>query len=374
MNKKEIREIRRRVSPERTNIEHIYGCYINSQHEIIAKIDESLGLLEKEEQEKYIAILKKSLSGTQGKNLHDLSFSTKQVREGDEHKLLAALRDTGLKDRALREKFFECVAEHLDMGDSNYLVLLAFDSYDVPHFNKDGEELEDSTDVFRYILCSVCPVKSEKSVLHFSKDENRFRNLSLAQTVAAPELGFMFPAFDRRSANIYDVLFYTRDTKGMHGDFIDALFKTPVPLSASQQHDAFGGALKESLGDSCSFALMQTMHSELRQRVLVHKESKDPEPLTVTVQEVADILENSGIDEQTRESFTGACEKRFGKFGTLSPENIIKSGKFEISTETAKIKLDPDFSSLVQTRVIDGKRYILIPADGVLEVNGIEAE
>ena len=372
MNKKELAEIRRRVRPDRTNIQHIYGCYVNTQKEIIARIDESMGLLSTEEQEKYISLLKKSLSGSLGKNLMDLSFSTKQVMDSDEHRLLSALRKTELKDPELLEEFYKCVTENLEMDESNYLVLIAFDVYDVPQYGKNGEKDDQTRDLFRYLICAVCPVKTGKPVLSFSNEESRFHNLSMAQVVSQPEIGFMFPAFDDRSANIYNALFYTRNTKGMHSDFIDAVFKTEVPLSAGQQKEAFGSALKGSLEKDCSLEVVQSVHEQLREKIELHKESKNPEQLTVSPEEMAEILEKSGVDENKRRDFVSGCRELMGEKAELKPENIINSKKFEISTESVKIKIDPDFSSLVRTEMIDGRKYILIPAEGAVEVNGID--
>ena len=371
MNKKEVAEIRRRVNPDKSNIQHIYGCYVNSQKEIISKFDESLGLLERTEQEKYISLLKKALSGSLGKNLVDLSFTTRQVTDGDEHKLLSALRKSELKDDELLDRFYNCVVQSLDMGDLNYLILIAFDSYDVPHFGKSGE-LEESTDVFRYILCSICPVKTGKPLLHYSPDDERFESLSLAQIVSSPEVGFMFPTFDDRSTNIYDALFYTRDTKGIHEDLINAIFKTEVPMPARQQKEAFGNVIRETLSNDCRFNVVQAVHEELKERIELHKESKDPEPLTVTYDDLADILEKNGMDADRKDSFISGCKERFGEDKDLSPDNIIDSRKFEICTESVKINVDPAYSSFIKTQVIDGRKYILIPADSGVEVNGIE--
>ena len=161
MNQKELNEIRRRIKPERNSISHIYGCYVNSKREIISYIDESMGLLSKEEVERYLALMKKTLSGSLGRNLIDLSFATRQVVDSDEHRLLSALRKTELKDAVLREEFFRCIIDSVDMGEDNYLILMAFDAYDVPHRSKDGEMQADASDtVFNYIVCAVCPVKS----------------------------------------------------------------------------------------------------------------------------------------------------------------------------------------------------------------------
>ena len=43
MNKKEISELRRRFSPDKNAIGHIYGCYVNTKKEIIAYLDEDTG-------------------------------------------------------------------------------------------------------------------------------------------------------------------------------------------------------------------------------------------------------------------------------------------------------------------------------------------
>ena len=55
-------------------------------------------MLPQEEAEQYFALLKKSLSGRLGKHLIDLVFSTQQVVDSEEHKLLMALRESGLQD------------------------------------------------------------------------------------------------------------------------------------------------------------------------------------------------------------------------------------------------------------------------------------
>ena len=119
MNQKELGEIRRRIRPEHNAIHHFYGCYVNTNKEIVSSFDESLGLLTQEETEKYFSLLKKTLSGALGKNLLDISFATKQVMDSEEHRLLTALRKSELADAALREEFYRCIIDHVDMEDQN---------------------------------------------------------------------------------------------------------------------------------------------------------------------------------------------------------------------------------------------------------------
>ena len=371
MNQKEVSELRRRFRLERSAISKIYGCYVNgSSREIVSYIDESLGLLPQEDAEKYLALLKKALSGKLGKNLVDVVFSTEQVMHSEEHKLLMDLRASALKDRELRQTFYQKIIESLDMEESNYLILLAYDAYDVPHRNKDDEVDADASDeVFSYFVSSICPVKTQKPELGFFPGDNEFHSFS-GQVVAAPELGFLFPAFDDRAANIYNTLFYTRKADALHQEVIDGLFHTTPPMCAAEQKEAFQSALTESLSDACSLELVQTIYDRFREKIDAHKESRDPEPLSVTANDVAAILQDSGIEEDKTSAFLQQCSDRFGEHSVLMPSNLIEHSHFEVKTSDATIAVAPERSYMLEVRVIDGKRYLMIPADEDVEING----
>ena len=168
MNQKEISELKRRFRLGKNAIGRIYGCYVNSQKEIVSYLDEPLDRMPEEEAEKYLALLKKALSGALGRNLIDIVFSTQQVADSDEHRRLMALRDSGLKDGEVRQEFYQTVIDALDMGESNYLILLAHDAYDVPHRGRDDEMQADAGDeVFSCIVCCICPVKHGKLELGY---------------------------------------------------------------------------------------------------------------------------------------------------------------------------------------------------------------
>ena len=191
MNEKEIAEIRRRFRPDKTNISKIRGCYVNESHEIISEFYESLGLLAPEQTEDILSRLKKTLSGTVGKNLVDMEFSTQQVLESEEHKLLSTLRKTSLSDDATVKEFYEKVRTSLTI-EGAYLILLASDTYDVPSYSKDGEEKEDSTVMFSYFVCAICPVKLTKPALGYHAHENKFCNIRSDWSVNAFYHIFLF--------------------------------------------------------------------------------------------------------------------------------------------------------------------------------------
>ena len=337
-------------------------------------IDMSVGLMPEEEAEMYIKLLKKSISGTLGRNLLDIEFSTSQVSGSEEHGLLMKLRDSELKDEAARESFYTKIIESVDIGDKSYVILLASDTYDVPFRGGDGEVWSEGSDeVFRYFICGVYPVKDASMALRYFADEKEFRSTSTGHIVAAPEIGFMFPAFDERTANIYNALYYTKDVNDIHSDFVDAVFNIEKkPMSAGAQRGAFGMALCEALETDCSFDVVQAVHEQIREKLAIHKESKEPELPEMYIDDVEDILRSSGVDKEKTEAFHRECEKQFGDGAVLNPGNVIESRKFEITTPEIKISVNPEFSYMVETRIIDGRKYILIPAGEGVEVNGLD--
>ena len=370
MNQKEINELRRRWKPDKNAVSRICGCFVNSNHEIIADLDESLGMMPQEEAEKYLTLLKKALSGTLGKNLIDIVFSTQQVMESEEHKLLMDLCATGMRDNQIRQAFYQKVIQSLDMGDSSYLLLLANDSYDVPRRNRDVLRTEDSDEVFSYILCAVCPVKTGKMELGYYSGDNEF-HCAASQTVAAPELGFLFPAFDDRSANIYNALFYSRKAGELHQEFIDAIFHTDLPMSAAEQREAFESALSEALGGSCSLEIIRAIHEQLAARIEAHQEEKNPEPLTVSPNEISKVLLDCGVPEEQAEAFQVACGEKFGIGAVLNPVNLIDAKKVELKTEKMSLSIDPEYSHLIEAKVIDGQKVLVVPVEDHLEFNGV---
>ena len=371
MNMKEIGEIRRRVRRDRSNMTEIYGCYVNNNKEIISEFRQSTGMMSENEADKYFGLLKKVLSGSVGKNLIDITFRTSQVADSPEHKLLMDLRGSELKDEELRYTFYRKVMESVSLED-NYLILLGLDKYDVPFKSGEGKaDADRSEEQYTYFLCGVCPVKQTQPKLHYVPEERAFHDGGITNVVSAPELGFLFPAFDDRSTNIYNALYYTRSPKESHEAFVDTMFHAPIPKPAFEQKKAFEALLTTSLGEECSMDVVQSVHEELCQRIELHKESRVPDPLLVSKDEVKEVLSTCGVSEPHIAKFSVDFDSAFGFEAELHPKNIIDNKRIEIKTPDVSIKVAPDRSDLIETRVIGGVKYILINAEENVEVNGV---
>lgn len=371
MNDKEISEIRRHLRRDRSNMTAIFGCYVNDNKEIISEFRQSTGIMPENEGDKYFALLRRTLSGAIGKNLIDITFKTSQVADSPEHKLLMGLRESKLEDEELRGELFRKIIESVTL-EGNYLILAGCDSYDVPFKSKDDSTQHDqSEEVYTYILCTICPVKQTKANLHYVPEEKLFHDGAMNQMVSAPALGFLFPAFDDRSTNIYNALYYTHDTKASQDALIEALFNTPVPQPAAEQKKTFEALLTTSLGEECSLDVVQTVHDQLCQRIELHKESKVPEPLMISKEDVKEVLTSCGVSEEHLAKFSVDYDEAFGFEADLHPKNIIDNKHFELKTPDVVIKVDPARSDLIETRIIGGVKYILVCADENVEVNGV---
>ena len=356
---------------DRSNMTAIYGCYVNGQKEIVSEFKQSTGIMPENEAEKYFGLLKRTLSGSVGKNLIDIRFKTSQVADSPEHKLLMDLRKTELKDENLRAELYTKIIQTVNFDDG-FLILIGCDSYDVPFKSSDDEtQAEASNETYTYLLCAVCPVKQTKPNLRYVAENKEFHDGGIAQVPAAPEVGFLFPAFDNRATNIYNALFYTHSPKQNYEELANALFCVQVPQPAAEQKKSFEALLGASLKEECSLEVVQTVHEQLCQSIEMHKESRVAEPLLISKEQVKQSLTECGVSEKNIAKFSVEYDEVFGFEAQLHPKNIINNKRFEIKTPDVSIQVAPERADLIETRIIGGVKYILICADENVEVNGV---
>ena len=369
MIERELREIKRRFRPERSNIAKIVGCFVNENKQIIYRINQPVEFSDSVISERLLTTMKKTLSGSLGTNLTNIDFSTKQVLESEKHKLLMKLRETHLSDSEALESLYSLIIESLSI-EGNYVILLANDIYDVFEYGKEGEKGE-SNEVFSYLVCAVCPVKNLPEALTFKESDCLFHAMSISGILSSPELGFMFPTFDDRKTNIYGALYYTKSLAENYPDFARNVLEYEAKMPPKAQKAAFDSCVSDALSEECSYEVIRSVHTQISELIEQHKQSKDPEPLTITKATVKTVLENCGVAEEKLEKLDTALDESFGKNAEISPKNIISPRKFELATPDVKIKVDPEHRDLVSTQVINNVKYVMIRVEGEVEVNGI---
>lgn len=370
MNEKEIAEIRRRFNPQKTNIISVHGCFVNEKREITAEFSQLLANLTPDETESLLALLKKLLSGGIDRNLLDIEFSNEQVLGGAEHKRLLKLRDSSLNDETELKRLFTDIISTVKT-EGSFLILAAADSYDVFTYTEDGKKSEDSTELFKYFVCGVFPLKLTKPQLSFTAFDSAFKNIAANSVICAPEVGFMFPAFDDRAANIYNTVFYTKDSGADHSEIIGKLFAAKPPMPADSQRETFNTLLTDVTDGENNLEIIKNISDEIGEILTDRKERKDYEPLSFSRDDICDILRSADVAEERIEGFKDSFDKSFGEKARLNPQNLVETKRFELANADISIKINPERSELVETRVIDGVKYILIRADEEIEVNGV---
>ncbi len=370
MNEKEIGELRRHLRADRCAVGALYGCFVNEKREIVSMFRQPFAQTPKDDVDAVLQLMRKCLSGTPDKNLLAAPFTTAQVMESEEHRLFSALRSAGGEGEAAVQRLFELTAASLQM-EGCYMILLVRDAYDVPVYGKDGAKGEESAEVFRYSLCAVCPVKETRPALGFFPGENTLRSLMANRVLAAPELGFLFPSFDDRAANIYDLLYYTRSTAEIHPEFLREVANIAPPMPAETQKETLHGVLEDTLSEACSLRVAVELRDEICERLAEAKENNEEETPAVTPQDVSRVLRRCGVKETRVEAFESGYREAFGA-ASLPSRNVVNTKQLEVATPDVQIRVNPDRSDLISTRTIDGVNYILIRAENGVEVNGMQ--
>ena len=375
MNQRDLAEIKRRLNPDKRNPSLICGCYVDYLGNLITSFELPVATLYEQENEKYMSIFKKVLSGQIGQALTPIAYP---VEDDD---LLLRVRDSALNDADTVQKLFTKLvagirAEHPDMQSvedaqtaDNWLILLLHDDLDVRKRDANGEiDYENSDRAFSYILCAICPVKQEKTALRYDPTDSIFHQRAPEWLASAPVLGFLFPLYEGGAADVNTILFFSKDSNDAHEAFLKAAFNLEAVMPAAEQTENFQTLLAQSLGTECSLDVVQEMHEVVSG--LIEEQDKDAEPLMLSKQDVARVLTDGGVSAERVEAFQNGFDATFGAGAVLPAVNLVTPKQFKVDLPSVSIKVDPKQADLLETRVIDGRSYLLIPIDGDISVNG----
>ena len=370
MTRKELNEIKSQYTLENCGILRLCGCYVDGERNKITQFNENFLNLPEEEKHKYFDIFKKTLSGTPGKNLIDMKFNVDAYADEGARTFLMNLRDSGLKDDRLLDEFYDRIINNYSYV-GNYLILLINQVYDIPTVTTDNIEMEDASDeVYSYILCSICHVNLSKPGLGYDEEDNNFHDKKQNHMVDVPDVGFLFPAFNKRSADEDMTVFYTKDVSEFEDGLIDCLLDCVAPLPAKQQKETFTSLVSEAVGEEADLQVVKNIHANLEQ-IIEEKKQESPAPVMLDKNEMKNLLEKSGVKEEKLENFEEHFEMAAGEHGKLVASNVSSGKKFEVKTPDVVIKINSDKTDIVSTQVIDGRQCLVIQIDERLVVNGI---
>ena len=327
MNKKEVLELKRRFKKEAATFTRVCGCYVDGNHNKVCKFGNTFLNLEEDEFYKYLEIANKALSGTIGNNLLELKFPIEEEEVGGRQHILMALRASKLEDENLLDTFYDLVIDTYDHA-GNYLIVLFHDAYDVMSRTSDNNNLDESEEVYEYLICAICPVDLSKPGLGFLEEEHRIGPRVRDWVVGAVDTAFLFPAFNDRSTDIHSTLFYTKNTKEPHSEFMANGLGCGIERTATEQKMAFHSIVRNVLGaedehtDDVLLDLQQNLSDMIDEYAETHDDDEDV--FLIDKEVVTKLLADSEISEEKAAKIEKSVDEAFGEKPPAA-ENVIDS-------------------------------------------------
>ena len=404
MNKKEVAEIKRRLKKESCTIQHMCGCYVDAEKNKLVTFSQKFLNLEEDEFYKYLEIAGKALSGTLGNNLLELEFPIDEEAVGGRQQILMALRASKLEDDALLDTYYDLIIDSYDYV-GNYLITLYYDVYDVPLKGTDELAMDESDEVYEYLLCCICPVALSKPGLGYLEGEHRIGARIRDWVVGPTDTAFLFPAFNGRATDIHSTLVYTKNAKEPHAEFWSNGLGCGTKRTATQKRDAFENMVVQTLGpdDEETKDTVLDVQQNLNDFILVEKEKVDKdEPILLDGEMITEILTDAGISEPKAEKITASYESFFEDTlpdaQELLDAKAIKNNEVRVEKKQLQekvvdltkkledagvitsdgtdidvvVKVTPEKVEEIHTAFVDGKRCLVIPMkeDEEAKING----
>ena len=404
MNKKEVAEIKRRLKKESCTIQHMCGCYVDAEKNKLVTFSQKFLNLEEDEFYKYLEIAGKALSGTLGNNLLELEFPIDEEAVGGRQQILMALRASKLEDDALLDTYYDLIIDSYDYV-GNYLITLYYDVYDVPLKGTDELAMDESDEVYEYLLCCICPVALSKPGLGYLEGEHRLGARIRDWVVGPTDTAFLFPAFNGRATDIHSTLVYTKNAKEPHAEFWANGLGCGTKRTATQKRDAFENMVVQTLGpdDEETKDTVLDVQQNLNDFILVEKEKVDKdEPILLDGEMITEILTDAGISEPKAEKITASYESFFEDTlpdaQELLDAKAIKNNEVRVEKKQLQekvvdltkkledagvitsdgtdidvvVKVTPEKVEEIHTAFVDGKRCLVIPMeeDEEAKING----
>ncbi|MCY6960134.1 DUF4317 domain-containing protein [Clostridium brassicae] len=339
MKKKDILELKKRLKKDHCTFTKICGCYVNGEKNIILNFRETFLNLDEDEYFKYLEIAKKVLSGTIGNNILELNFPLNENLENEKQISLFKLKKSQLKDDALLEDFYKSIIDSYDYT-GNFLILVFHDAYDVITKTTDNAKIDESEEIYEYILCAICPVSLSEPGLRYFEEEKKIKARIRDWVVNVPTLGFVFPAFINRASDVNSVMYYTKNAKEPHPELMENALGCFSKQTATIQKQTFQAIIKDSISADEEKAEKTFMEIQENLNTMIDEYNStyadtDEEPITLKQKDIQNLLIESGVPEEATAKIEKSYLENFGEDLPLA-ENLIDSKALKANAQKKK--------------------------------------
>ncbi len=368
MRKKDILELKKRFKKDYCTFTKMCGCYVNGEKHIILKFRETFLNLDEDEYFKYLEIAKKVLSGTIGNNILELNFPLNDDLVNEKQVSLMKLKNSQLKDDSLLDEFYDSIIDNYDYT-GNFLIIIFHDAYDVITKTKDNAKLDESEEVYEYVLCAICPVSLSQPGLRYFEEENKIKSRIRDWVVESPTNGFVFPAFINRSTDVNSIMYYTKNAKDTHPELMENALGCYSKQTATIQKETFQSIIKDSLNvdekkaDKIFMEVQEGLNNMLEEHNAIYEDvDVDLEPIVLTKTDIQNILIESGVPEEVTTKIEKTYVETFGDDLPLA-ENLIDSKVLKVSEQVKREEYLQKQVEVLQSRLEEVKQEVAIATE-----------
>lgn len=354
MKKKDILELKKRLKKDHCTFTKMCGCYVNGEKNIILNFRETFLNLEEDEYFKYLEIAKKVLSGTIGNNILELNFPPNENLENEKQLSLIQLKKSQLKDDALLQDFYKSIIDSYDYT-GNFLILVFHDAYDVITKTTDNGKIDESEEVYEYILCAICPVSLSDPGLRYFEEEKKIKPRIRDWVVDTPTLGFVFPAFINRGSDVNSVMYYTKNAKDPHPELMEKALGCSSKQTATIQKETFQTIIKdyintdEKKAEKTFIEIQENLNTMIDEYNEIYNDT-DGEPITLTQKNIQNLLIESGVPEESTTKIEQSYLENFGEDLPLA-QHLIDSKVLKANAQRKKEEQLEKQVEILQTRL-----------------------
>lgn len=381
MNKKDIANIRKqfKLDNELLKVIDIFNVYIRKESsEIYHQESHPFPMLDREQQELFMANFKKVLTGQLDVKLFEVKFQD----QADDHTrfiLHEGLQADDVEDwkehmLLIVEKTFKDVQYEKDM----VVTFIRGEYFKPTKRNSEESEMSDRDEVYThpFILCSINQTEQPKKSLVFDYVEREFKSSVVVDSIinlASPVAGFLFPSFTENSADVNRVLYSTGKANQPDYHFIENVLNGEEIMTAQDDKAVFDFVVKEVVGDQVDTHTLANVYEEINRMMEEDEEAEEVVP-TLDYKDVERVLKVSGVEDVNADKVEMAFQKVVDdekyelKASSIVPKYTSKSIKIE--TKVANISISPKDLKYVRQVNSNGKRYLLIEVDEDTVIEG----
>lgn len=391
MNKLDLAEIKKqiKISNKDLQIHNIAMYYVDADKNItgdlkgfcpVSDMDNGISPGENDwnlrEEESFVAIAKKVLSGQLGKSVIENEFIDDECEKSEQLKSIW----NGLACNKSKNDGFiqDIVNKYHYVGD--YAIMLLSGTYIPSAKSSSGAKTKDADLSLEcvempFLIGALCEIKTMNIGLYVNRTGNVVNDTESAKCITNPFTGFMYPAYNNHKADESSMIIYNKKASDPDESFMQVM-ELDYDLPTDEENHKISNLLKEFASDNydtVDYEILKGVQEDVHE--IVESQSMNDKIPRITSEKLKEIFIQNGVKEERLEDFDKSFKEKFGTLGyKIKAISIAEEGKVRITSPNISITVDPDMIDKIRPLEVNGEMCLVISADQTFEFNGVRSQ